>query len=154
MVLDIKLTSSPNFASYAIHLNKCPVNWYTYISTNRSQLKEGSPPPRCATVSVLVHVRLLPIFQANVPICISTHLLNSMMYNKVPLRAEVLDTANCILDGADFLLLGPETAIGNFPIETITYLSNACKEAEACVWSKRVFRDFIDMVIYFKNHNN
>ncbi|CAB3257829.1 unnamed protein product [Arctia plantaginis] len=113
------------------------------ILINRQELGSDITPKK------LVRAQKKMIVQANkanIPICISAHLLNSMIYNKVPLRAEVLDIANCILDGADFLLLGPETAVGKFPVETITYLSNACKEAETCVWSKRVFTDLIDMM--------
>lgn len=70
-----------------------------------------------------------------------------MRYRKIPLRAELLDIANCILDGVDSLVLCAETAVGHFPVETVAVTANACKEAEACVWTKQVFYDFIDKVI-------
>ncbi|CAG9795107.1 unnamed protein product [Diatraea saccharalis] len=70
--------------------------------------------------------------KANIPVLISAHLLSSMRYKKIPLRAELLDIGNCILDGADGLILTAETAVGLYPEETVAYLAGACKEAEAC----------------------
>ncbi|KAJ8727532.1 hypothetical protein PYW07_001651 [Mythimna separata] len=80
----------------------------------------------------------------NIPCCISAALLSTMRYKKVALRGELLDVANCILDGADSLMIGAETAVGMYPVEVIQTLSIACKEAEACVWTKQVFYDFIE----------
>ncbi|XP_045494092.1 pyruvate kinase-like [Colias croceus] len=82
--------------------------------------------------------------KANIPICISAHLLSSMRYKSVPLRAELLDIANCILDGADALVLSAETAVGQFPVDTVMCLASACKEAEACMWTKQIFHDLVD----------
>ncbi|KAL0832950.1 hypothetical protein ABMA28_001085 [Loxostege sticticalis] len=80
----------------------------------------------------------------NTPICISAHLLSSMRFKKIPLRAELLDIANCILDGADALVLTAETAVGLYPVDTIACLANICKEAEACVWTKQLYHDLIE----------
>ncbi|XP_013138816.1 PREDICTED: pyruvate kinase-like isoform X2 [Papilio polytes] len=82
--------------------------------------------------------------KANVPVCLCAHLLSSMRFNKIPLRAELLDVANCILDGADALVLSAETAIGIGPVETISCMASACKEAEACVWTKNMFQDYVE----------
>ncbi|XP_050667601.1 pyruvate kinase-like isoform X2 [Leptidea sinapis] len=82
--------------------------------------------------------------KANIPVWISAHILSSMRYNEVPLRAELLDIANCILDGADALVLSAETAVGHHPIQTVSTLASACKEAEACVWTKQIFHDLVD----------
>ncbi|XP_022130740.2 pyruvate kinase-like [Pieris rapae] len=82
--------------------------------------------------------------KANIPVCISAHLLSSMRNKRVPLRSELLDIANCILDGADALVLSAETAVGDYPIDTVLCLAAACKEAEACIWSKQLFHDFVD----------
>lgn len=84
--------------------------------------------------------------KVNVPVSVSAHLLSSMRNKKIPLRAELLDIANCILDGADALVLSAETAVGEYPVETVACLANCCKEAEACVWSKQIFYDLIDKV--------
>lgn len=72
-----------------------------------------------------------------------------MRYHKLPFRAELLDIANCILDGVDGLMLSAETAVGQYPVETVECLANACKEAEACVWTKQIFYDLIDKVLRF-----
>jgi pyruvate kinase len=74
-----------------------------------------------------------------------------MRYKKVPLRAELLDVSNCVLDGADALILTAETAVGQHPVDAVAYLANACKEAEACIWSKQLFHDLVDKVCYDNN---
>ncbi|XP_064292145.1 pyruvate kinase-like [Plodia interpunctella] len=81
---------------------------------------------------------------ANVPVTISAHILSSMRYKQMPLRSELLDIANCILDGADSILLSAETAVGLFPVDTVAALAGACREAEACVWTKQIYHDMID----------
>lgn len=69
-----------------------------------------------------------------------------MRHNSIPLRAELLDIANCILDGADALVLSAETAVGDYPVDTVECMATTCKEAEACVWTKQVFHDMFDKV--------
>ncbi|XP_023940771.1 pyruvate kinase-like [Bicyclus anynana] len=81
---------------------------------------------------------------ANVPVFLSAHLLSNMRYNEVPLRAELLDIANCVLDGADVLVLSAETAVGLYPEATVQCMADTCKEAEACIWTKQLFSDLID----------
>ncbi|XP_045446853.1 pyruvate kinase-like [Melitaea cinxia] len=82
--------------------------------------------------------------KANVPVCVSAHLLSSMRHNEIPLRSELCDITNCILDGADALVLSAETAVGRYPVATVSCMATICKEAEACLWTKQVFDDFID----------
>ncbi|KAG7307746.1 hypothetical protein JYU34_006322 [Plutella xylostella] len=81
---------------------------------------------------------------ANIPVMVSAQLLSSMRFNHKPLRAELLDVANCILDGCDALVLSAETAIGKYPVETVACLAEICKEAEAIVWNKQIFKDMVD----------
>lgn len=69
-----------------------------------------------------------------------------MRHNEIPLRAELLDIANCVIDGADALVLSVETAVGLYPVTTVQCMAAACKEAEACVWTKQIFSDLIDKV--------
>ncbi len=90
--------------------------------------------------------RMIKMARASNKLAITaTQMMESMIVNAVPTRAEVSDVANAVLDGTDAVMTSAETASGKFPVETVEVMAAVCLEAEKSE-DYRLDADFMNVV--------
>lgn len=83
----------------------------------------------------LIQKRIIDLCRAKAkPVIVATQMLDSMMRNPRPTRAEVSDVANAVIDHTDAVMLSGESASGKFPVETVATMATIIRETEASVY--------------------
>jgi pyruvate kinase len=81
------------------------------------------------------------------PVIVATQMLDSMIRNPRPTRAEVSDVANAVIDHADALMLSGETASGQYPVESVEYMKKIIEKTESSSYDDMVVKMYAKTIV-------
>jgi len=82
--------------------------------------------------------------EAEIPVITATQMLDSMINNPRPTRAEVSDVANAVIDGTDAIMLSGETAAGKFPVEAVRIMKKIAEASEKTIDFQNLFQKILN----------
>ena len=106
-------------------------------------------------LGIEVPLHTLPVLQKKLikiagrhrkPVITATQMLESMVKNPIPTRAEVSDVSNAIIDGTDAVMLSAETAVGAYPVETVDFMRTTAESTEELLIGFKT--DYDDHALY------